>query len=132
MRFLGDGLEPLPGHPRVSFYYDETAPAAQRFVIAHTWDHEPELEAAKVLRREAEEGAKGYSPSRELRRVASISPGLALKWLTEEGIDIHKAEHWPAIAAKLDSPEYLHIRTAPGRVSRRPHREFVQARRRNR
>lgn len=58
----------------------------------------------------------GYSPSRELRRVARIPAVLQLKWLQEEGWDAYKPENWNRLKAKLNSSEYLYLRTAPGRL----------------
>lgn len=62
----------------------------------------------------------GYSQSRELRRVASIPYGVGLKWLNEEGWWFMDASKDPDVAkklaAKLNSSEYLYLRTAEGRV----------------
>lgn len=58
----------------------------------------------------------GYSPSRELRRVASVPWIVGLKWLNEEGwwfLDPACAER---LARKLNSSEWAHLRTADGRV----------------
>ena len=59
----------------------------------------------------------GYSPDRSLRRVASIPAIVRLKWLNEEGWDCFQT-HDPDVArklkAKLNSTEYLYLRTAPG------------------
>lgn len=65
----------------------------------------------------------GYSPSKEFRRAASIPPLIVEKWWNEEGIDVYNDEHWDAIAKKLDDPQYAFLRTAPGRISRRPWRD---------
>jgi hypothetical protein len=62
----------------------------------------------------------GYSPSRELRRVASIPYVVGHKWLNEEGWWFMDADKDPEVAkklaAKLNSSEYAHLRTAPGRI----------------
>lgn len=62
----------------------------------------------------------GYSQSRELRRVASIPYIVGLQWLNEEGWWFMDADRDPAIArklaAKLNSNEFEHLRTASGRV----------------
>jgi len=116
-----DGLE-------VSYYYHE---ANEALVVKHRFDHEPVLERNAALRHEAQIGNGGYSPTRDWRRAASIPPSVILKW-RQMGIDIYREEDWPRIAAMLDSPEYAHLRTAPGRISRRTPREYLQARRRNR
>ncbi len=90
----------------------------------HVQDVEPILLNNKRLNRDAEEGNGGYSDTREWRRIASIPLILVEKWLREEGINAMLREHWPYVAAKLDSPEYAFLRTAPGRVSRRPLRSY--------
>jgi hypothetical protein len=39
-----------------------------------------------------------------------------MKWLTEEGLDIHNKNHWEAIRRKLNSSEYLYLRTSGGAI----------------
>jgi hypothetical protein len=63
------------------------------------------------------DGSNGYSPSRELQRVASIPNVLIEKWLNEEGIDVFNNNHWPAVARKLNSSEYMYLRTGGGRLA---------------
>lgn len=62
----------------------------------------------------------GYSQSRELRRVAQVPVALMLKWLNEEGWWFYDASHDPDVAkklaAKLNDPEWRHLRTAEGRI----------------
>lgn len=58
----------------------------------------------------------GYTPSREGRRVASIPMALIQKWKAEEGWDAFDPEHADKLAQKLNSSEYAHLRTAPGRI----------------
>jgi len=57
----------------------------------------------------------GYAPSRELRRVASIPLVLVLKWLNEEGWYAFDPNARGKLKQKLNDPEYLWLRTAPGR-----------------
>jgi hypothetical protein len=60
----------------------------------------------------------GYSPTREMRRVASIPLIILQKW-KEEGWDPFNTSDpdvQKKLAAKLDDPEYMWLRTAPGRV----------------
>jgi hypothetical protein len=63
----------------------------------------------------------GYSPTRDMRRVATIPAVVRLKWINEEGWDYFDATHDPDVArkfaAKLNSSEWAHLRTAPGRVA---------------
>lgn|GEM_PF-937839 len=59
----------------------------------------------------------GYSPSRELRRVAFIPNIVRLKWLNEEGWDAWRPDlYGERLAAKLNDPDWRFLRTAPGRV----------------
>jgi hypothetical protein len=63
----------------------------------------------------------GYTPSREIRRAASIPASVRLKWIIEEGWDWMMHDRDPGIAqklaAKLNDPDWAHLRTAPGRIS---------------
>lgn len=74
----------------------------------------------------------GYTPSRDLQRVASIPNVIVEQWL-KAGINLFDENDWPKVAALLDSPEYLFLRTAPGRLSRGRNRTYFtrQGRRRS-
>jgi len=60
----------------------------------------------------------GYTPSREMRRVASIPAVIQMKWMIEEGWDCMSNDPGcqKKLAEKLDSNEYMYLRTAPGRL----------------
>lgn len=62
----------------------------------------------------------GYTPSRELRRVASIPLHLMVQWLQEEGWWALNPEHSDRLVRKLNDPDYAYLRTAPGRVAALP------------
>lgn len=89
-------------------HYDS---ATDRTVIETVQDVEPILERNKALQ---SEDAGGWSPTRELRRAATIPDIVILKWRREEGIDVYDPDHWPAVKRKLNSSEYRWLRTAPG------------------
>jgi len=72
-------------------------------------------------------GHDGYTPSRDLQKVATIPMGEVLR-LYQMGIDIFKKEDWPKIAQMLDSAEWQKFRTAPGVVSSKPRREYLTPR----
>jgi hypothetical protein len=83
-----------------------------RFGVEIVQDVEPILENNKAL-----QGLNdGYTPSKEFRRAASIPNVIIEKWRIEEGIDFFNPDHWPAIKRKLNDPDYLWLRTAPGRL----------------
>jgi len=81
-----------------------------------------------ILKANVEEykSGDGYSRSRELKKVASI-PLVEVHRLMQRGINIFDRNDWPKIAAKLDDPDWLKYRTSPGKISRRPNREYFRA-----
>lgn len=58
----------------------------------------------------------GYSPTRELRRAASIPTLLIQKWQQEEGVNVLRPEGEEFLKRKLNDADYQHLRTAPGRI----------------
>lgn len=83
-----------------------------RFRIVSLQDAAPILEQNKAMATHND----GYSPSRELRRVASIPLIVMLKWLNEEGWWALDSANADKLKAKLNSSEYLYLRTAPGKL----------------
>jgi hypothetical protein len=58
----------------------------------------------------------GYSPSRELRRVAFIPAIIRDKWLNEEGWDAYRPDlYLDKLKAKLNDADWRYLRTAEGR-----------------
>lgn len=86
-------------------------------------DVEPLLEANKALYASND----GYSPSKEWKRAASIPMAVIEKWRNEHGVDFFNPNDRPRVYALLDSNEYLYLRTARGRLSRGPHRQYSRA-----
>lgn len=80
--------------------------------ISTTQDTEPHLDRNKALANEND----GYSPSRDLRRVATIPYVVQQKWLNEEGWDCFNPDHADKLMHKLNSSEYAYLRTAPGHL----------------
>ena len=80
--------------------------------VARLSDVEANLEANKALYTLND----GYSPSRELRRAASIPMSIVEKWRNELGVDALNPDHREAVRRLLNSSEYLYLRTAPGRL----------------
>ncbi len=81
-------------------------------IVHREADVEANLEANKALYSMND----GYSPSRELRRAASIPMAIVEKWKNELGVDVFNPDHLPAVRRLLNSSEYLYLRTAPGRL----------------
>lgn len=58
----------------------------------------------------------GYSPSRDLRRVASIPLAVAVEWHDRYGVDVLNKDHTEAVKRLLRDPDWRHLRTSPGRI----------------
>jgi len=81
-------------------------------IVHREADVEPLLEQNKALYTSGD----GYTPSREMRRAASIPMAIVEKWKNELGVDVLNPDHLPAVRRLLNSSEYLYLRTAPGRL----------------
>lgn len=107
-RLLDDGSET---GIRQWHIYD---PLTDTTTITYEQDATPLLDANKAA---YNDGTNGWmSKSREMKKVASIPAIILMKWLTEEGIDYRNRNHWPAIIRKLNSNEYLYLRTSSGQI----------------
>lgn len=80
----------------------------------------------KENKRKRLSGHDGYTPSRDLRHVATIPNGVIVK-LFQMGINPYRNEDWPKVAAMLDDPDYEWLRTAPGTISRRTPRQYFSS-----
>ena len=81
-------------------------------LVYHQWDDvEPVLNHNKRLLATDD----GWSPTRELRRAASIPHVVVLQWLAE-GVDVFDPNHKAEVRRRLNSPDWAHLRTAPGRL----------------
>lgn len=84
--------------------------------FAATQDVAPILERNKAMANHND----GYTPSRDMKRVASIPYAVGVKWLNEEGWWFMDAGHDPDVAKKLarklNDPEYRYLRTSEGNV----------------
>lgn len=86
--------------------------AEENLVVERRQDVEPILNFNKKLYTHND----GYSPDRTLRRVASIPNVVIEQWETQEGINVYTKEGWERVKRKLNDPDYLFLRTAPGRI----------------
>lgn len=103
-------------------------PAAFEGDVSHVWRDEADgggtiisqQDVAPILEYnlQARLANDGYSPSRELRRVAFIPSIIRDKWLNEEGWDAYRPDLYAdRLARKLNDPDWAYLRTAPGRVA---------------
>lgn len=83
-----------------------------KWAIESIQDVEPILDKNKALHNHDD----GYSPSREMRRAATIPNIIIMKWRRELGVDIHNPDHWPKVKQLLNSSEWRYLRTAPGNL----------------
>jgi len=88
---------------------------ADSLTIVNEEDVEPNLDVNKELYNDQD---GGWSKSREFRRVASIPNILIEKWLIEENVNVLLPENKQWLRKKLNSNEYLYLRTAPGELKR--------------
>ena len=83
-------------------------------VAKYSQDVEPFIDRAKELQWDA--SFDGYTPSKDLKLVATIPNVVAMKWCTEEGIQAWKEEDWPRVQNKLNDSEYLYLRLGQGTI----------------
>lgn len=93
--------------------YHHFDPATDTSVIETVQDVAPILERNKALQSADD---RGWTPSRELRRAATIPDIVVLKWRRDFGIDVFNRNHWPAVRRLLNDPEWRYLRTAPGNL----------------
>ena len=93
------------------YWRDESDGSA---TIVSTQDVAPILEANHAMASHND----GYTPSREMRRVGSIPLSLIYLWKSVEGWDPFHRSNADRLRKKLDDIDYLHLRTAPGRLGK--------------
>jgi hypothetical protein len=105
---VGRAAEAACGEVVTLYEYDESA---GQTIITRAQDVEPIFEENALLYTMND----GYSPSRELRRVAQIPQVIAEDWY-REGVDIFDKNCRDEVRRRLNDPANLKLRTAPGRV----------------
>lgn len=80
-----------------------------KLVVNRVQDVEPVLEHNRALRLHDD----GYSPSREMKRVASIPMIVVERWLNE-GFDIFDPNNKVELRRRLNSSEWAALRTSEG------------------
>lgn len=91
------------------FHFDD---ATHQATIQTTMDVEPIIEQNKKM---MNQGDSGYSPSREMKRIASIPNEVLMTWQMRYGVDVLKKENVHLLKRLLNDPEWKYLRTAPGR-----------------
>ncbi len=61
-------------------------------------------------------GNRGYTPSGALKKVAEIPLVVAEMWMRLYGVDVFNRDHKDAVRRLLNSSDWSHLRTAPGRL----------------
>lgn len=90
------------------FYFDDDR---DEITIETRNDVEPLLD---VNKRFFNDGTNGWTPSRDLKRIATIPPEIVLLWKERYGIDLFDKNHSAGVKRLLNDPEWLYLRTAPG------------------
>ncbi len=74
-------------------------------------DVEPVLERNKALLTHDD----GYSPSRDMRRIASVPNIIIEQWL-KEGVNVFDPNCEAEVMRRLNSSDWAHLRTAGGKI----------------
>lgn len=90
------------------FHYDEMT---ADITLETVNDVEPIINDNKRL---LTQGDDGYSPSRDIRRVASIPMEVLLLWKQKYGVDVMLKRNEPLLRRLLNDPDWKYLRTAPG------------------
>lgn len=93
-----------------TFHYDEMTDTAH---IRRTQDVEPILDNNKRLQTFND----GYTPSRDMKRIASIPLVICERWIKEDGVNwlaLPKKEKGEYLRRKLNDPDNRHLRTSGG------------------
>ena len=107
-RYLGEDWNGV--HRELIFHSDGS------FAIRQWEDVETVIEANK---RAYNDPGKGYTPSKDLRRIASFPPTVVLNIMDKYGADPFAQGNQDLLDRVLDDPDYQYLRTAPGTVTRR-------------
>lgn len=86
---------------------DDDGPGATAYAVQ---DVAPILERNQAMATHND----GYTPSRDMARIASIPLSIVYKWMTEEGWDPFSQDPGcqRKLAEKLDSSEFRYLRTS--------------------
>lgn len=92
-----------------SLHFDD---AEDTFTIRREHDAQAIIDANKAWQADA----AGWSPSRELRRIASIPPLVVEVWKQTYGVDPTKPAHHDLLRRLLNDPDNRFLRVSEGGV----------------
>lgn len=104
-RYLGH--DPSAGMDEV-FHFDQSN---GDFAVETSQDVEPILDRNKRLRNDTD----GYTPSRDMKHIATIPNVVIELWLNRYGVNVFRKDHDSAVRRLLNDPEWRNLRTSPGR-----------------
>ena len=84
-------------------------------------------DVSHIIKANVEDYNSNSTPSKDFRLVASI-PEIEVIRLFQMGINPYRSEDWPKVVAMLDSSEWQKWRTRPGRIGKKPFREYLTPR----
>lgn len=77
-------------------------------VVRATQDVTPILDYNKAAQND---GTNGYTPSRDLRKIATVPNIIIEKWLNDHGVDVFNRDHAKKVKQLLNSSDYAYLRT---------------------
>jgi len=89
------------------FHYNEENGA---MTIETRQDVEPILNANKRAMNDGD----GYTPSRDMKRIASIPLNIVELWKEKYGIDLFNKNHAQGVRRLLNDPDWRYLRTSGG------------------
>jgi hypothetical protein len=90
----------------VETWYHEQADGT--FIIETRQDVAPIIERNKALTAAND----GFTPTRDVARVASIPVVVQYEWLKRYGVDVFDREHEKRVRRLLNDPEWRYLRTS--------------------
>lgn len=83
------------------------------YTVWSTQENDPLLDRNRAMANHND----GWSPTRELRREASIPMGLINKWKQEEGWDPLRPDlYGDKLSRRLNDIDWMYLRTSPGKT----------------
>jgi hypothetical protein len=108
-RAVGNSVaSPLPGL-HTKYTHDEPD---DLFVVQKQQDVEPILKNNHALRTLND----GFTPSRDMKRIASIPMIVINHWREKLGIDIYDPNDLKKVKQLLNDPDWQYLKTSDGRV----------------